>query len=159
MLDHVAQPSTLPHPQDQAAVGLVGAAVILEAGQGGQKSVGKAVDPIGRPVLQLLQVQLDADHRPRGVEVGTLVNSGLCDAHHAAFAGRGAARCSGWASRAAMMSWTTKAAASFLLGATPWPRMRPSRSIVSQSHAPPIVGAIANRSSLSSPMTRPHSAA
>jgi hypothetical protein len=144
VLDHVAQPGAIAHSKHQPSRRLVGASVLAEARQGGEKLVDDVRKAIGRPGLQRAEIQLDADHRLVGVEVRASIEGGFQDAHHAASAVGSSDPADRSRDRSRM--WRiTMAAASFLVGARPLAVRRPCSSIVRHSQAWLDVGSIENR--------------
>ena len=84
MLEHVAEPGALALVQaaDEAAGLAVGAAVLMQPGQGLEQRVDEAVaQPLGRPLLERAQVERQPDHREQGVDVGADIDLRVQDLH------------------------------------------------------------------------------
>ncbi len=87
VLQHVAEPGPLllGHAAHEAARLAVGAGVLAQRGDRRQQRVDEAGEPGGRIVLELAEVDAQADHLAQGVEVGATVDAGIQDLHRLLF--------------------------------------------------------------------------
>jgi hypothetical protein len=83
VLEHVAEPgaAVLTQPAHEAAGFAVRAGVLLKAGERGEQAVDEARDRGRGVLLELAEIDAEADHREVGVDVGTAVSTTLEDLH------------------------------------------------------------------------------
>jgi hypothetical protein len=83
VLQHVPQPRplVLGHPPHEASRLAVGAGVLAQRGDRRQQAVHEAGEAAGRIILQLAEIDAQADHLAQGVEVGAAVDAGVEDLH------------------------------------------------------------------------------
>jgi hypothetical protein len=83
VLQHVAEPGplVLGHAAHEAAGRIVRAGVLAEARHQREQPLVEAGQTQRRVLLQLAEVDPQADHRPQGVEVRPAVDAGLQDLH------------------------------------------------------------------------------
>ena len=83
VLDDVAEQRALAHAHDEAAALVLGAAVLLEAGDELDQRVGEAPERVGEDLVVLLEVDLEDDHGAVAVVVGAAQRAPVDELDHA----------------------------------------------------------------------------
>jgi hypothetical protein len=81
MLDDMPKPSTFLESPEEPAPDMQRAGMLAQTGQERQEALPKLWDPVGWPVLELLEIELNPDHRSHAVAVGTAVDAFGENAH------------------------------------------------------------------------------
>src|SRR5207247_2459845 len=92
VLGDVAEPGPVAQATEEAAPLAVRAAVLLERGQAADEPFDEAGDHVARVLLELLEVEGEADHGPVAIEARPPVDAGFDELHSGSSALAGARR-------------------------------------------------------------------